>query len=60
MGLDGLAQLPPLGDFVPGPEGVEALEHGLRAEPGQDTAGLTADEGPPVVVEAEELAPPEG
>ncbi len=60
MGLDGLAQLPPLGDFVPGPEVVEALEQGLRADPGQDAAGLVADEGPPVVVEAEELAPPEG
>jgi segregation and condensation protein B len=30
LGLDGLADLPPLGDFVPGPEVVEALEHGLR------------------------------
>ena len=60
MGLDGLAQLPPLGDFVPGPEVVEALERGLRADPGQDAAGLVADEGPPVIVEAEELAPPEG
>ena len=60
MGLDGLAQLPPLGDFVPGPEVVEALEQGLRADPEQDAAGLAADEGPPVVVEAEELAPPEG
>ena len=60
MGLDGLAQLPPLGDFVPGPEVVEALEQGLRADPGQDAAGLAADEGPSVVVEAEELAPPEG
>ena len=60
MGLDGLAQLPPLGDFVPGPEVVEALEQGLRADPGQDAAGLAVDEGPPVVVEAEELAPPEG
>lgn len=60
MGLDGLAQLPPLGDFVPGPEVVEALEQGLRADPGQDAAGLAADESQPVVVEAEELAPPEG
>ena len=60
MGLDGLAQLPPLGDFVPGPEVVEALEQGLRADPGQDAAGLAADESPPVVVEVEELAPPEG
>jgi segregation and condensation protein B len=30
LGLDKLEQLPPLGDFVPGPEVVEALEEGLR------------------------------
>ncbi len=32
LGLDSLAQLPPLGQFVPGPEVVEALERGLRAD----------------------------
>ena len=31
LGLDTLADLPPLGDFVPGPEAVEALEDGLRS-----------------------------
>jgi len=31
LGLDSLAQLPSLGDFVPGADVVEALEHGLRA-----------------------------
>jgi len=31
LGLDTLAGLPPLAHFVPGPEVVEALEHGLRA-----------------------------
>lgn len=30
LGLDTLDDLPPLGDFVPGPEMVEALETGLR------------------------------
>src|ERR1041385_845947 len=30
LGLDGLDGLPPLGDFVPGADVVEALEHGLR------------------------------
>lgn len=30
LGLDSLADLPPLGDFVPGPEVVEILEEGLR------------------------------
>ncbi|HSL57825.1 MAG TPA: SMC-Scp complex subunit ScpB [Acidimicrobiales bacterium] len=32
LGLDSVADLPPLGDFVPGADVVEALEHGLRAE----------------------------
>lgn len=30
LGLDELGQLPSLGDFIPGAEVVEALEHGLR------------------------------
>jgi segregation and condensation protein B len=30
LGLDRLADLPPLADFVPGPETVELLEQGLR------------------------------
>lgn len=33
LGLDSLAQLPALGQFVPGHEVVEALEQGLRADP---------------------------
>jgi segregation and condensation protein B len=32
LGLASLADLPSLGDFVPGPEMVEALERGLRAD----------------------------
>ncbi len=32
LGVDSLADLPPLGDFVPGPEVVEALERGLGAD----------------------------
>ena len=32
LGLDSLDELPPLGDFVPGAEAVEALERGLRPE----------------------------
>ena len=32
LGLDRLDDLPPLGDFVPGADVVEALEQGLRAE----------------------------
>lgn len=30
LGIDSLEALPPLGDFVPGPETVELLEQGLR------------------------------
>lgn len=30
LGLDALSDLPPLGEFVPGADVVEALEHGLR------------------------------
>jgi segregation and condensation protein B len=33
LGIDSLDQLPPLGDFVPGADVVEALERGLRPEP---------------------------
>jgi segregation and condensation protein B len=32
LGLDSLEDLPPLGEFVPGPEVAEALEAGLRAD----------------------------
>jgi segregation and condensation protein B len=32
MGLDSLAQLPAIAEFVPGADVVEALEHGLRIE----------------------------
>jgi len=32
MGLNALDDLPPLGEFVPGPEVVEALERGLRSD----------------------------
>jgi segregation and condensation protein B len=32
LGLDRIEQLPALADFVPGPEIMEALEHGLRAD----------------------------
>lgn len=45
LGLNSIADLPELGEFVPAPEVVEALEHGLRFE---------ADE--PVVEVAEDAA----
>ena len=34
LGLDSLADLPPIAEFVPGADVVEALEHGLRVDPG--------------------------
>jgi segregation and condensation protein B len=36
LGLDSLADLPPLAAFVPGADVVEALEHGLRVVPPTD------------------------
>jgi segregation and condensation protein B len=43
LGLDSLDELPALGDFVPGAEVVEALEHTLRPEAEID---LSAEEEP--------------
>jgi segregation and condensation protein B len=37
LGLDSLDELPPIGDFVPGADVVEQLEHGLR--PDRDDVG---------------------
>lgn len=39
MGLASLDDLPPIAEFVPGPDVVEALEQGLRADPVEDEAG---------------------
>ncbi len=36
LGLFSLADLPPIADFVPGADVVEALEHGLRVDPPSD------------------------
>ncbi len=33
LGLNALSDLPPIAEFVPGAEVVEALEHGLRIDP---------------------------
>jgi segregation and condensation protein B len=35
LGLDSLDELPSLAEFVPGPDVVEALEHGLRVDPAE-------------------------
>jgi segregation and condensation protein B len=45
LGLDSLDALPPIGDFVPGADVVEQLEHGLRpaAEPLSDSLAQLED-----------------
>ena len=60
MGLDGVAQLPPLGDFVPGPEVVEALERGLRSDPDPVAAEVLDDGLPAAASEASGPVAPEG
>lgn len=36
LGINALADLPPIAEFVPGADVVEALEHGLRLDPPTD------------------------
>ncbi len=43
MGLDSLAQLPAIAEFVPGADVVEALEHGLRIEAAAELPALDHD-----------------
>ncbi len=43
LGLDDLDELPPLGEFVPGAEVVEALEQGLRLPDEDDEIGLEVE-----------------
>ncbi len=45
MGLDSIDELPPLGDFVPGADVVEALERGLRVDEGAGGSGEGAGGG---------------
>lgn len=54
LGLDSVADLPSLADFVPGPEVMEALEHSLRVDPpaapaaaADQLGAATADPGTP-------------
>mgnify|MGYP001584522173 FL=1 len=57
MGLDAVDDLPPLGEFVPGPEVVEALERGLRPDPELETPQPSLDGDPS---DGSASAPPEG
>ncbi len=43
MGIDSVAGLPPLGEFVPGPEVVEALERSLRVVSDEVTIPATEE-----------------
>jgi segregation and condensation protein B len=46
LGLNSLEELPSLGDFIPGADVVELLEHGLRVDPeGEGIDGPTTDGG---------------
>lgn len=52
LGLESLDDLPPIAEFIPGPDVVEALEHGLRVTPEIDVsaprgAATTQSEEPP-------------
>lgn len=52
MGLDSLRDLPPLADFVPEPEVVEALERGLHLRVDDAAAAASAEGDDAVTVEA--------
>jgi segregation and condensation protein B len=45
LGLDSLAELPPLADFVPGPEVVETLERGLGVDSAAAATAAVDDDG---------------
>ncbi len=46
LGLDSLDDLPPIAEFIPGADVIEALEHGLRARPIESVDVIEPD--PPV------------
>jgi len=48
LGMSSLDDLPPLGDFVPDPSVVEALERGLRITDSPDASASTAGDDEPV------------
>lgn len=45
LGIDRLSDLPPLAEFIPGADVVEALEHGLRVDPPDPQSAGGPDEG---------------
>jgi segregation and condensation protein B len=51
LGLNSVADLPPIVDFVPGADVVEALEHGLRVPAAKPEATGVASDGVPAAFE---------
>jgi len=60
VGLNDVSELPSLGDFIPGADVVEMLEHGLRAAPESDAGaeGATAEAATADAEAADAEAPP--
>lgn len=60
VGLNDVSELPSLGDFIPGADVVEMLEHGLRADPESDAGaeGATAEAATADAEAADAEAPP--
>ncbi|MDW3218765.1 MAG: SMC-Scp complex subunit ScpB [Acidimicrobiales bacterium] len=46
MGLDSVSELPPLGEFFPGSDVVEALERGLRVVPDEEVIAEAGSDQP--------------
>lgn len=46
LGLDSVDQLPPIADFLPGADVVEALERGLRVDSASDSQAEATSDGP--------------
>lgn len=61
LGIDKLGDLPPLADFVPGPEVMEALEHSLQVGPAaaEDAAAAAEAEMAPTDQQGLQPAPAE-
>jgi segregation and condensation protein B len=67
LGINSLDDLPPLGDFVPGVDVMEAIEQGLRPEPvgeapsaDEDEGGQETDAGGPAEPESPDDGEPDG
>ncbi|MCU4184734.1 SMC-Scp complex subunit ScpB [Acidiferrimicrobium sp. IK] len=60
LGIDKLGDLPPLADFVPGPEVMEALEHSLQVGPAaaEDAAAAAEAEMEMAPNDQQDLEPP--